>query len=68
MLTNSTQNVLAGEIIETYEKEGRRIAKVALKSCHIDISMDSFPDLHLGDTVTLEADISVKKVKAFPPD
>ena len=70
MLTHLTQNrlVLAGEIVETYEKEGKRIAKVALKSCHIDIPLDVLPDLHLGDTVALEADITIKKVNAYPQE
>ena len=70
MLTNTTQNrlILAGEIIEMFEKEGKIIAKVALKSCHVDIPLDVLPDLHLGDTVTLEADIAVKKVNAYPQD
>jgi len=57
---------LTGEVIETFEKDGRSTAKVALKTCHIDIPMDAIPDTHLGDIVVLEADISVQDVKALP--
>ena len=70
MATNPIENrlTLPGEVIETFEKGGRRIAKVALKSCHVDVSIDAIPDVHLGDMVLLEADIAVQKIKTFPAD
>lgn len=57
---------LTGEVIETFEQDGKSIAKIALKGCHIDIPLDAIPDAHLGDTVALEAEISVQKVKPHP--
>jgi len=57
---------LTGVVIETFEQDGKSIAKVTLKSCHIDIPLDAIPDAHLGDIVVLEAEISVQGVKTHP--
>ena len=68
MATHTIQSNIefSGEVIETFERDGKRIAKVSLKSCHIDVPIDSIPDVHLGDTLVLEADVTVQKVKTHP--
>ena len=65
MATHAIQSRLAfpGEVIEIFERDGRRIAKISLKSYHIDVPIDSIPDVHLGDTLVLEADVTVQQVK-----
>jgi hypothetical protein len=65
---HSIQNRLtfSGEVVETFEREGKRIAKVSLKSCHIDVPIDAIPDVHLGDTLFLEADVAVQHVETNP--
>jgi hypothetical protein len=68
MTTHTIQSHLefSGEVIETFERDGKRIAKVSLKSCHIDVPIDLIPDVHLGDTLVLEADVTVQQVKTHP--
>lgn len=70
MATHTIQSSLefSGEVIETFERDGKRVAKVSLTSCHIDVPIDSIPDVHLGDTLVLEADITVQQVKTHPQE
>ena len=51
---------VVGEVVEVFERAGARHFKVALRSCCIDISVPDGRDLHLGDRVVLDADLSVK--------
>ncbi len=59
---------LTGEVVEVLEKEGEPLAKIMFKTCHIYVPMDAILDAHLGDTVTIEADIAVRKVEPFLRD
>ena len=56
---------LAGEVVEVLEKEGKQFGKILFKTCHIYVPMDAICDAHLGDTVAIEADITVHKVEAY---
>jgi hypothetical protein len=53
---------LAGDIIETIERDGRRVAKVRLQQCTIEVDAEVLKESHLGDTITIEADILVRAV------
>jgi hypothetical protein len=60
---------LAGEVIETFEKEGKFIAKILLKSFQLEVPLDVLdaPHLdsaHLGDAVLLETSILVEKIES----
>ncbi len=55
--------LLRGKVIETYEKEGQCFAKVEVNSCSINVEMEGIEEAHLGDSVSIEADISFKRTK-----
>lgn len=45
---------LTGEVIEIYEKDGKKIAKVFFQSLCLEVSIDSIKDVHLSDKLNLE--------------
>jgi hypothetical protein len=55
--------VLTGEVVETFEREGKKIAKISLRMCHIEVPMDVVDAAHLGDTVHLSAVIPVNRIE-----
>jgi hypothetical protein len=57
---------LAGEIIETIQREGRQIIKVQLKQCTIEIDGGTLRETHLGDSITIDADTIVMTVRPTP--
>lgn len=54
---------LTGEVIEIYEKDEQKIAKVFIQSLCLEVSIDSIVDVHLSDKLILETDIKFDKVK-----
>ncbi len=59
----NTRVELSGEIVETFEKNGARYAKIVLKPCHLELTLDAVTDLHLGDEVAVEASITIECVR-----
>ncbi len=55
---------LAGDIVETFMVEGKRLAKVNLKSCCILVPIDKLVDCHLGDPVEINATLQIQTVNA----
>ena len=53
---------LTGEVIETVDREGRQIAKIALKQCTVELEVTGMWDFHLGDSLTIDAEIKVLSV------
>ena len=51
-----------GEIIEIFEKSGKKFAKILFKCVPIEVSMERILDAHLGDKVTVNAKLLIKKV------
>jgi hypothetical protein len=43
------------EVVEVFEKDGRRIAKVLVHSFFLEIDADNLSGAHLGDKVVLTA-------------
>jgi hypothetical protein len=61
---NKQHNVLLrGKVIETYEKGAMSFAKISVDSCIINMEMEGIEEAHLGDKVSIEADISFKRTK-----
>jgi hypothetical protein len=62
MPKKSQQNklFLVGEIVETCEKNGENHARVALKSLCVDLLLNPGDKTHLGDTVVIDANITIK--------
>jgi hypothetical protein len=52
-----------GEVVEMYERDGKQLAKLALRSCCIDVVIDVTLDTHLGDTVAIDTELSVRKIE-----
>lgn len=55
--------VLTGEVVETFERQGKQVAKISLRMCHIEVPMDLVDAAHLGDTVRLSVVVSVDRME-----
>lgn len=60
---NSYIYELTGEIVEIYEKDKNKFAKVKYDAGYIDICIDKIRDAHLNDKITVTSDILVKSIK-----
>ena len=63
--------VLLGEVVEAFDRDGKRLAKISLRSICIDVPLDSLYDAHLGDPVAIDAGITIYKlaqVLSEPPE
>jgi len=54
---------LTGEVIEIYEKDSKKIAKVFLQSLCLEVSIDSVKDVHLSDKLNLETRFIIDKAE-----
>ncbi len=54
---------LSGEIAETFERDGHKVTRIALKSGCIEVSLDQLGDAHLGDSVLVDLDINIHRVQ-----
>lgn len=62
---NTNQEIrLAGEIIETIERDGRHLVKIQLKRCTIEVDATALKESHLGDSVLIDADIAIRIVRS----
>jgi hypothetical protein len=57
--------LLTGEVVEMYERDGKHLAKIALRAGCIDVVIDIDSDTHLGDTVAIDAGLSINKIETF---
>jgi hypothetical protein len=53
---------LTGEIIEIYEKDKSRIAKIKFDPGLIDICIDKIKDAHLNDKLIICSSIQIKSI------
>jgi hypothetical protein len=63
MNTSDKNLFLLGEVVETYDDQGRRIAKVCLQSQFVETVLEAGSEAHLGDKVMIEATLSIRNVK-----
>jgi len=55
---------LAGEVVEIFERGGRRVARVRLEPATIvDIPAESLGDVHLGDRIVVSGSIAISDVR-----
>ena len=52
-----------GEVVETFQRDGKTLATVALKSVCLEIDADARQEVHLGDHVIIEARMAVQSVQ-----
>jgi hypothetical protein len=62
---------LLGEVVETFERKGQKLAKVSLKSWSLEMAIEPTEELHLGDSIAIEVCVTGKRVMpehvASPP-
>jgi len=60
---------LYGEVVELVEHDDDLQAKIQLRRCYIVINAEQLDDLHLGDSVVIDADtITVQRVTNLGPE
>ena len=52
---------LVGEIISVYENQGKRFVKIRYDQGYVDLSLKEAQDIYLGDKVTVDSDLTIKK-------
>ena len=61
-LNRSNYISLVGEIIGIYENQGERFVKLRYDPGYVDISLQEIQDVYLGDKVTVDSDLTIKKI------
>ncbi len=51
---------LTGEIVETFEHEGATMARLAVRSCWLELDTWALKTTHLGEIVILEAGLNAE--------
>ncbi len=59
---------MEGEIVEIFEREGRRLARIVLMPQIVcEVTAEDFGDAHLGDRVVVEGHVTIEEVAVIPP-
>ncbi len=53
---------LAGEVIQTINRDNRRYIKITKATCCVELDTDTLPDIHLGDTIVIDGCIEFKTI------
>ena len=59
-ISKSQDIKLKGEIAEIFDKNGQRFVKVSLNPCLIELTLEGSPEMQLGDTVVLSANMVIE--------
>ena len=62
METSLQRLSLLGEVVETFERKGQKLAKVSLKSWFVEMAIEPTEELHLGDSIAVEVCVTGRKV------
>ena len=55
---------LQGEVVEIFEKDGQRLARVSVLSRNIiDVAGESIREAHLGDRILIDAQVTIESIK-----
>ncbi len=55
---------LQGEVVEIFEKEGERQARISVLTLNIiDVSGESLREAHLGDRVQIDAQLILERIE-----
>lgn len=61
---NQKENLsLSGEVVEIYEKDGAKLAKVRFYSGFMEIPINDLKDLHLSDKITINSNIKIVSIQ-----
>lgn len=58
---------VAGEIVEIFDSEGQKTIKIHVDPHFLDVALQNKDDIYLGDKVSLDVEITVKKVSLQMP-
>ncbi len=59
---------MEGEIVEIFEREGRRLARIVLTPQIVcEVTAQDFGDAHLGDRVVVKGHVAIEQVAVVPP-
>ncbi len=61
-LSTTTDLTLRCEIIETFESEGKTIARIKFNPGLLELSIDPMKEYHLGDSVSVNGKLKVEKI------
>ncbi|MBZ5538519.1 MAG: hypothetical protein LAO31_21450 [Acidobacteriia bacterium] len=62
-ISKSQDIKLKGEIAEIFDKNGQRLVKVSLNPCLIELTLHGSPEMQLGDTVVLSANMVIEGIE-----
>jgi hypothetical protein len=54
---------LSGKVVEIYDRDGLSHARVSLNPCCIEVVADPATELHLGEKVTVDAQIKTTAIR-----
>ncbi len=60
------QVTLHGEIIETFENQGRQFAKISIAPTYLDIPTETLNEVHLGEKLKLEVKFLIENIENDP--
>lgn len=64
-ISNPQEIKLKGEIAEVFEKNGHRFVKVSLNPCLIELTLEGFPEMQLGDTVVINVNMVIEGIEVL---
>lgn len=60
---NQKENLsLTGEVVEIYEKDGQKVAKIRFNPGFVEIPIDDLRDTHLNDKITINSKIKIERI------
>jgi len=60
------QAILHGEIIETFENQGKQFAKISIAPTFLDIPIGTLNEAHLGEKLKLEVNFLIEDIENDP--
>ena len=54
--------VLNGEVVEIIDEAGNQKAKILTAPQYLEVLLDANNDIHLGEKVILDAEVTIKKI------
>lgn len=60
---NQKENLsLIGHVVEIYEKDGLKMAKVRFNPGFVEVQINEFNDAHLNDKITINSVIHIERI------
>ena len=56
-------NLIEGEIVETYSRDGLRMAKVRISGAYMRVPLLLLPETKVGDRVLIESGVAISRIE-----